>query len=96
MGFECPEVFARPIPCQEGFYAGAVNQQYCTRCPAGSKCPTPFAAVGCASGTYSVVGSVACYPIPSGMKADAGTPEAARPAWCEYDETSALGVTTCT
>ena len=96
IGFECPEVFARPIPCLEGFYSDAVNFQYCTRCPAGSKCPTPFAKETCASGTYSVAGSVACYPIPPGMKADAGTPEGARPAWCEYDETSALAATTCT
>ena len=88
-------MFAKPIPCVQGFYADTVNHVACVRCPAGWKCPTVYAKEECQSGTYSLTGSLNCYPIPSGMKANTVAPTAAKPEWCANDEVSMLGEIVC-
>ena len=82
------------MPCIQGYYRDAtMTATACVRCPAGYKCPTPYAKEACTTGAasdneYSLAGSLNCYPIPSGMKAHGN---AAKPIWCENDEVSKLG-----
>ena len=81
------------MPCIQGYYRDAATvATECLRCPAGWECPTPYEKVECVDGTYSLEGSLNCYPIPSGMKANG---RAAKPIWCANDEVSKLGETVC-
>ena len=96
IGFECPDVLALPIPCTPGYYSDAVDQQACTICPAGSKCPTVYAVEACDTGYYALEGSVNCYPVPSGMKASSLGAKTHKPEWCDTGFYSALAAVACT
>ena len=95
VGFACPTPYSSPIPCAEGFYANDINQVSCKRCEPGYKCPTIYDHIECGTGFYSLAGSVNCYPIPSGMKANPAFEKGSKPQWCATGEISALTDTEC-
>jgi hypothetical protein len=73
-GFYCATIPAEPVQCIEGWYSAA-GATVCIRCEAGSACPTPYASakITCSAGTYSELGSVACYEIPPHKASDEST-----------------------
>ena len=94
-GFECQQWNAPPRKCLPGWYS-STGAQYCTKCPAGSKCPSEYFSTKsvCSAGFYSLPGSLNCYPIPARMSGTLST----RPVWCNFllGEISPTASATCT